>query len=87
MTSFPTMGFQRIHSQMGGKPKLVFMLLGSQGEAFLVHLWMQLVCLMTLPRAGKKKLNRKRKQWLHAIEDAYHTSKIFAFKKRHFLFV
>lgn len=74
MISFQRMGFQKIHSQMDGKEKLVFMLLVSQGEAFLVHLWMQWVCLMTLPRAGKRKLNRKRKQWQHATGDAYHTS-------------
>jgi hypothetical protein len=36
---------------------------------------MQLVCHKTLPKVGKKKLNKERKQWLHAIGDAYHTSK------------
>lgn len=43
MSSFPKMGFQKIHFQMGGKARLGCMQLGSQGKACLVHLWMPLV--------------------------------------------
>jgi len=68
------MELQETLFQMGGKEKVVFMQLDSQGEAFLVLLWMQLMWLMTLPKAGKKKQNRRGKLWLHATGDAYHTS-------------
>lgn len=74
MIFLPVMGLQGTHFQMGGEAKVVFMLLGSQGEASPVHLWMQLMWLMTLSRVGKRKPNRRGKQWLHATGDAYHTS-------------
>jgi hypothetical protein len=37
VNSSPRMGFQRHHSQMGGKEMLGSMQLGSQGEGCLVH--------------------------------------------------
>jgi len=74
MSFSPMMGFQETLFQMGGKAKVVFMQLDSQGEVFLVLLWMQSMWLMTLPRVGKRKTNRTEKLWLHATGGAYHTS-------------
>jgi hypothetical protein len=37
MNFFQMMGYQKIHFQMDGKEKLVFMQLDLQGEDFLVH--------------------------------------------------